>query len=452
MRHASLGLVLALAACSDAATTATTSPIDDASVADVFVAPPADASASDVFVPADASQKADCSRKGQAKTAPTSLFDAFTSDAKTLSGAQLTARVDKLIADVIAQGGAPLEDPSDRLVFLARGAGPLGPWSVAGSFTNWKANALPLAQVPGTDLWVLDTHVARGQAHQYKLLSGTTDAGFMEDPLARNVVWDGINHQTVGEFNAIAHPSDGDPAKGRLERHSKVHATKLADDRDVFVYLPPRYDDGSCDALPHLVFHDGNEDLTRGDFMSVVDATYAKTPTAAAVLAFVALPNQNVRMDQYTFTTPGALGDDYGDFLLNDLEPMLGKGYRVCATAGATGQSGASLGGLISTYLAFQHPEHWGYVGAQSASYFWDNDAMVTRAGNDPVVPVRFYLDNGCPNDNCVEVNAVNTALVKKGYDVLHVEEPNAQHDWAYWAGRLPKLLQRFREGKTGCQ
>ncbi len=452
MRRAGLivGALSALAACSDTPAIVTTSP--DASMQDAYVPIEKDAAAPDTFVPTDSSVKADCTRAGQARTASVSLYDAFVSDAKSLSGPQLTARVDKFIADVNAQGGAPLEDKADRLVFVVRGAGSQGPWSVAGSFTGWKANARPLAQVAGTDLYVLDTQVARGQSQPYKLLSGTSDLGFAEDALAHNVVWDGINHQTVGEFNAIAHPSDGDLAKGRLVRHSKVQATKLGDARDVFVYLPPRYDDGSCDALPHLVFHDGNEDLTRGDFMGVADATYSKTPAASAVIAFVALPNQNVRLDQYTFGTSGALGDDYGDFLLSDLEPMIQKGYHVCNTASATGQSGASLGGLISTYLAFQHSEHWGYVGAQSASYFWNNDAMIKRAGNDPVVPVRFYLDNGCPNDNCVSVRAVNDALTTKGYDVLHVEEPNAQHDWAFWAGRLPKLLTRFREGKTGCQ
>jgi iron(III)-enterobactin esterase len=392
----------------------------------------------------DTSTKLDCSRSAQARTAPTSLYDAFVKDAATAS------RVDKLLADVVAQGGTPLEQADDRLVFLVRGAPPQGPWSVAGSFTSWKPSQMTL--VPGTDLYVLDTHVARGQAQPYKLLSGTADTGFTEDTLARNVVWDGVNHQTVGYFNAVAHPGDQDLAKGRLVRHRSVHATKLGDARDVFVYLPPRYDDGSCDALPHLVVHDGNEDLTRGDFMSVADATYTGTPSASAILAFVALPSQDVRMNQYTFGTQGAVGDDYGDFLLNDLEPMLAGAYRVCPSPVATGQAGASLGGLISTYLAFAHPEHWGYVGAQSASYFWNQNAMITRAGQDPKAAVRFYLDTGCPDDNCDVVRLMNTALVGKAYDVQYVEEAGAQHDWSYWAGRLPKLLLRFREGVTACR
>ena len=391
-----------------------------------------------------------CTRAAQAKTAPASLYDGLLADLKTLQSAQISAREDQFIADVRAQGGTPLEDAADRLVFAVRGAPPQGPWSVAGSFTGWKSNPQPMTLVPGTtDLWVLDAHVARGTAHQYKLLSGTDDSGFTEDLLAHNVVWDGINHNTVGEFNAIAHASDGDASKGRIVRHHDVHATKLGDDRDVFVYLPPKYDDGSCSAVPQIVFHDGNESLTRGDFAGVADTTYASNPASQAALVFVALSNQNVRMDEYTFGTQGALGDQYGDFLVSDLEPMIGKTYRVCSKAGSRGISGASLGGLISTYLAFQRPDVWGFVGAQSASYFWDNDAMITRAGQDPVVPVRFYLDTGCPDgaDNCTVVKQVRDALTAKSYDVTYVEDDSAQHDWPYWAERLPKLLLDFPKG-----
>lgn len=439
-------IVLFLAACSSGPSGA----VPDSGV--VFDAAPDAVSASDAGSDSDSVTDAGpiCTRAAQAKTAPASLYDALLADLKTLSSSQVSAREDQLIADVTAQGGTPLEDAADRLVFVVRGAPPQGPWSVAGTFTDWKSNPQPMTLVPGTtDLYVLDAHVARGVAHQYKLLSGTDDTGFTEDLLARNVVWDGINHDAPGFFNAIAHASDGDASKGRIVRHHGVHATKLGDDRDVFVYLPPKYDDGSCAAVPQIVFHDGNESLTRGDFAGVADTTYASNASSEAALVFVALSDQNVRTNEYTFGTTGALGDDYGDFLVNDLEPMITQTYRVCGKAGSRGIAGASLGGLISTYLAFQRPDVWGFVGAQSASYFWDNNAMITRAGQDPVVPVRFYLDTGCPdgNDNCTVVQQVRDALKAKSYDVTYVEDDTAQHDWPYWAERLPQLLTDFPKG-----
>lgn len=401
----------------------------------------------------DSAPLPDCSRTAQARTAPPSLYDAFVKDLPSIADQPgRDARVTKLIADTAAAGGAPLQAlGGDRVVFLMRGAPTAGPWSVAGSFTAWKTNALAMTQVAGTDLYVLDTRVPHGVSHAYKFLSGTADTGFAEDSLASNVVWDGIDHKTVGYFNGILHAEDGDKTKGRVVAKRRVHAAMLGDDRDVFVYLPATYDDGSCAVLPHLLVHDGNESLTRGDFAKKADETYAAHPELSAILVFVALSSQNVRIDEYTFNTPSALADKYGAFLLSELEPQINSAYRVCSSAENRGQSGASLGGLISTYLAFQHPEEWGYVGAQSASLFWDTNAMITRAGADPKVPVRFYLDHGCPDDNCIENQNMSAALITKGYDVDQVEVAGAQHDWAYWADRFPQMLTYFRAGKAAC-
>jgi ABC-type Fe3+-hydroxamate transport system substrate-binding protein len=101
-----------------------------------------DAAADAVSVPdADSGTVSDsgpiCTRAAQAKTAPASLYDGLVADLGKLQSAQIAARVDQFIADVKAQGGTPLEDPSDRLVFVERGAPTQGPWSVAGSFTGW---------------------------------------------------------------------------------------------------------------------------------------------------------------------------------------------------------------------------------------------------------------------------------------------------------------------------
>jgi iron(III)-enterobactin esterase len=477
MRHVLSPLVFAgfslfsaaalLAACSsdDGGVHGASVPDRDAGKADGSPAPGEDAGGNaDGGDRADAA-KPDCSRAAQTPGAPVSLYDAFVTDMAGLSDpAARTARAAKLVADVKAAGGTPLESRGsagvpggDRVVFLAAGAPPGGTWQIGGSFRpgqpSWTASPLPMTPIAGTDLWIADTTIPRGAAHAYKLQSGTLDTGFREDPLASNVAWDGIDKKDVGSFNAIVHASDAPMTQGRLVARHGVHAAALGNDRDVFVYLPPQYDDGSCAALPHLVIQDGNESLTRGDFAGAADATFAKTPGASAILVFVALTTQVARMDEYTFGTPGAVGDAYGKFLIDDLEPIVRASYRVCSKAEDRGLSGASLGGLISTYLAFQRPDVWGYVGSQSASLFWDSDRMIARASEDPKVPVRFYLDHGCPNDNCVENQQMNAALVQKGYEVTHVEVAGAQHDWSYWRTRLPQMLEYFRAGRPStCQ
>lgn len=389
-----------------------------------------DSAAADVV---EAAASPDCTRLGQSRTASTELFDAFVKNG--------TKNADAFLADVAKNGGAPLEDPkSDRVVFVVRGAPPAGPWTVAGSFTNWKTNAEPMTAVGGTDLWILDIPIPRKDgAQQYKLLSGTLDSGFREDPLAQNVVWDGIDHKTVGEFNAIAHAGEAPLAKGRIARWKNISSPAGA--RDVFTYFPPRYDDGSCAKVPLLIVHDGNESLTRGDFASVADAQLA---SERPVLVFVALPSQDIRIDEYTFNTQTAKGSAYVGFLVSDLLPRVRASFHVCAAQTATGISGASLGGLISVYAAFEKPQVFGFVGSQSGSFFWDNESLVVRAQQTAKIPVRFYLDHGCPNDNCDSNRDMNAALVQKGYDVVHVEDPGAQHDWSFWKNRMPQLLHDF--------
>lgn len=375
---------------------------------------------------------------------------------KTLAGAAARkARVDKLLADVAAQGGTPLEDPaSARVVFLARATVTASSWKVSGSFSDWDTatKATTLTPVPETDLFAAETSIPHGStSFEYKLLeNGTT---FVPDPLATTVVWDGIDRGfgKLGEMNAVGHPGDSPLDRGRMISLGKVHATKLNDDRDVWVHYPAAYDDASCKKLPSIVFHDGNESLTRGAFAKKADELYATRPDLAAVLVFVGLPTQEVRMDQYTFGTAGAKGPDYIDFLVSDLWPKITKSSRVCGKPEARGISGASLGGLISTFGAFEHPEQWGWVGSQSGSYFWDDDALITRAQTEAKKPVRIYLDSGCPEDNCDVNDALATALQQKGYDFVRIKAPGAAHDWSYWEARLPGMLTHFRDKQTAC-
>ncbi|MBE2248348.1 MAG: hypothetical protein IAE78_02290 [Myxococcus sp.] len=305
----------------------------------------------------------------------------------------------------------------------------------------------PLLQVSGSALYAAEVSLPRTGAYEYKLVDG---AVWYEDRRALHVAWDGINRNAPGGFNAVVYPELRDPTKGRLVVWRDVRATALNDYRDVIVYVPAAYDVASCPVLPVMYFHDGNEALTRDTFVTPADATYTATPAAAAVLVFIALPNQNVRMAQYTFGA-NTLGDQYLRFLKDDLIPQVEGAWRICPRAVDRGISGASLGGLISTYAAFQLPDTFGFVGAQSASFFWDNNAMVTRAGALPVVPVRFYVDHGSPNDNRVVSLDFVSRLQARGYDHRHVEEPNGRHEWIFWQGRLPGLLRSFREGRSGC-
>ena len=420
-----------------------------------------------------------CQRDRVAHGAPMSLLAQLQLEMSRATSAEArTAAIDRFEAAVEAQGGAPLvSDPRagrQVVAFFARGEAAKGT-SVAGAFNEWSATATPLTQVRDTDLYLVEVEIPRTGPQPYKLVKG---GAYFEDPRARHVTWDRINHGGVGQFNALVYPALQDATKGRLTAWYDVKATALGDARDVFVYTPPVYDGPECPALPVLYLHDGNESLTRESFVDAADAHYQAHPEDSAVLVFVALPNQDVRLGQYTFPPalapgwPTPRGDDYLAFIREDLMPRVASSLRVRTGPRDTGIAGASLGGLISVYAGFQFPETFGFVGTQSGTLFWphdgevdrnDGNAMVVRAGAEPVVPVRFYVDHGSPTAGCTLDGAPGSddcqsnlqfvaALKSRGYGLAHLHEVGGQHDWSYWKKRLPKLLCAFRnEDPKAC-
>ncbi|MFP2912216.1 alpha/beta hydrolase [Pyxidicoccus sp. 3LFB2] len=382
-----------------------------------------------------------------------------------------TAAIDRFVAAVAEQGGTPLTSDATtvrpRVAFFVRGEAGKDTF-VAGAFNEWSDSATPLVQVRDTDLYVAEVDVPRTGPQPYKLVKA---GNYFSDPGARHVEWDGLNLNDVGQFNSLIYPGLQDATKGRLTAWYGVPATTLGDRRDVFVYTPAAYDGPGCPALPVMYFHDGNESLTRESFAQAADSYYALEPQDSAVLVFVALPNQNVRLAQYTFPPvlapewPDAQGDGYLAFFREDLMPRVERTFRVLTGPENTGIAGASLGGLISVYAGFQMPERFGFVGCQSGSLFWphdgevdrnDGNAMIVRAGQEPKVALRFYVDHGSPTagctrddepggDDCQSSMQFVTALKSRGYSVAHWNEPGAAHDWSFWKKRLPKLLCSFR-------
>lgn len=368
-----------------------------------------------------------CERAAVVHTAPAALAD----------GTPLN------INDVVAQGGTPLES-GDRVVFVAQGP---GSWRASGGFSGWDPNGgVELHPIAGTDLFIGSAIIPRGRSYEYKLVH---DGRWVEDPLARNVRWDGIDRGfgVRGEMNAIVHPADLPRDAGRTVSFGKLEG------RSVWVHYPATYDSASCAKLPSIVIHDGMESLTRGGFAEEADALYAERPDLSAILVFVDVTRPEERMAEYTVYSAGSRGDRYVSYLANTLWPAVNA--RACAAPAARGIAGASLGGLISTYAGLERPDTWGWIGSQSGSFFWADDAMIARASALPHEPVRVYLDSGCnadpESDNCGPTDQLASVLSSKGYDFVRIREDGGQHDWSYWRGRLRGMLTHFRADQPAC-
>ncbi|MDH3493731.1 MAG: alpha/beta hydrolase-fold protein, partial [Acidobacteriota bacterium] len=98
---------------------------------------------------------------------------------------------------------------------------------------------------------------------------------------------------------------------------------------------------------------------------------------------------------------------------------------------------GASLGGITSIWTALKHPSVFGRVGAQSAS-FWVDDERVVKALEKLDAderPFALYLDDGL-FEGTADSREVVDLLKKKGYPVNYTEGATG-HNWTSWRDRL---------------
>ena len=147
----------------------------------------------------------------------------------------------------------------------------------------------------------------------------------------------------------------------------KVHSKYLDHDRDVIVWLPPGYEVRPTKRYPVLYMHDGRQvfDPTTSTWGKdwQVDELAQDLILTGAVEPFivVAADCTDARFDEYS---PEKKGADYVRFLIEELKPMVDATWRT--DAGRTAIAGSSMGGLISFYAAWQHPDV--YFGAACLS------------------------------------------------------------------------------------
>lgn len=261
---------------------------------------------------------------------------------------------------------------------------------------------------------------------------------------------------------------------GDLRRHPAFLATKLGNTRDILVYLPPGYDADPDKRYPVLYMHDGQNLFDAAtSFIGVewdVDETVTRMVESGQVrpLIVVGICNTSDRVFEYTPVSDrsrgGGGGAMYADFIVNDLKPFIDQTYRTLPDRDNTGVAGSSLGGLISLYLAWSHPEIFSRVAAMSTSYGWADSYIVKFiADHSPPPGVRVWIDMGTAEDrtdrdgdgvpDIIQLHRrVRDLLMDEGLTIpgrlRYVEDEGAVHNERAWSARFPRALEFLFPGR----
>lgn len=250
---------------------------------------------------------------------------------------------------------------------------------------------------------------------------------------------------------------------GRWSRSvARFHSEILGNDRGVWVYLPPAYDENPLARFPVVYMHDGQNlfdpSVAFGgqpwDVQGALNVGAENGTIREAIV--IGVENNAARIDEYTPTRDagrmaGGRGDLYLRMLVEEVKPMVDRTWRTLPGRADTVLVGSSLGGLISMYAGVRRGDVFGHIGALSPSTWWDGRMILREVATLPSVtsrPLRVYVDSGDAGassdgvaDTAVLAEALRTAGYREGVDLRYLVQRGAEHNESWWAQRLPGAL-----------
>jgi len=262
------------------------------------------------------------------------------------------------------------------------------------------------------------------------------------------------------------------PASPWLTRRADVPAGKVQQSAapsklyaypfKVWVYTPAGYDPARKMPYDLLVCFDG-ADYRDGEAIPL--PTILDNLTAAGkLLPMVALLIDNGGGRFRTAQLANRAG--YARAVFEEILPWLHKGWNVTSDPQHVIVTGYSAGGLGAAYVAFQRPDLFGNVLAQSGAFWRGNEAsnappyewLTEQFRNSPKRPLRFYLEVGARETAhavgtgpvFLEANRrLRDVLRAKGYPMFYKEVPDARHEVGHWKNALPDGLLWLAGGWT---
>ena len=145
-------------------------------------------------------------------------------------------------------------------------------------------------------------------------------------------------------------------------------------------------------------------------------------------------------------------GKEYGDFVINEVMPLIQKKYRVLLGPHNTGLGGSSYGGAVTLYTVLTHPGVFGKALIESPSLLIGNKQLLKDAEKATQFPEKMYVAIGTAEDSDEKASAKDVDAVQELEKILRAKglgptrlkvviEEGAKHNEIAWSKRLQSAL-----------
>lgn len=239
----------------------------------------------------------------------------------------------------------------------------------------------------------------------------------------------------------------------RIEVIADVFSPQLNNTRDLRVWLPRGYDENANRRYPVLYMHDGQNIFSPGGPFGSWDVgiTAARLMREGRLREIIIVGVDNMgseRLVEYSPPGDGGDGDRYAQFLIQTVQPLIDGSYRTLSGPEFTGAMGSSMGGLISHYLGWEHPDVFQKLGVVSPAYARGPN-FATDFATQPKRDLRISMDSGdsgTANDGLALTLEVRDRFLGLGYvlgdDLDFFIDYGAVHNEGAWAARVHRHLE----------
>lgn len=328
---------------------------------------------------------------------------------------------------------------------------------------DWNAEGLPLTRTDD-NAWSGMAMVPTTEKLEYKITRGdwaSEEALDSGSPSGNHIIEPGgdcsARHLVAGWMDAVSGPTP--QITGDYRFHEGFHSRHLRFDRRVIVWLPPSYKESRATRYPVLYMHDGQQvfdpqtSTWKQDWQVDECCTQLMEEDKLREIIVVAVYSTEDRFVEYN---PSFAGGEYTRFIIEELKPFIDREYRTLPDRANTAVAGSSMGGGISFFMAWTHPEvFFGAACLSPAFRFRDDNRLfdlVRDTARIPDIRLFFYCGLGDPTEQELAegMYAMADLLRGRGFGanrILTTEEVAGQHNEMAWARHTPEWLQ-FLFGK----
>ena len=305
---------------------------------------------------------------------------------------------------------------------------PEGAAYLIGDFTDWDERPLPIPE-PVT------IEFPEGAYVEYAFLDANKRP--MTDPTnprrPKNPWYDSHRSMTL-PHNCFKAPPQLETFRGSVQEHV-LDSQFLEGQRTYYVYDPP------VSPSVTLYVQDGKAFYRKLRMHEVAEAMIEQGVIAPVRLVFIEPHDRSV---EYWFN------ERYEAFLLEEVLPAVDRRYGATRERGLWG---ASLGGMVSAWLAWKNAEVFTKVGSQSGCFtadpeggneYHDPEWLTEQFLRSARRPLRLYVETGQIEWLLAPNRRFAAMLVDKGYPQSYQEMPGG-HNWETWEqGLQPGLRYLF--------